>query len=252
MRLLTTAVLLAAASPATAGPIDTLQYRTTLRTDRPVTPWLASPPGETAYLLAGSPTFGVVVTNSPDWSPASPVYPGANFATFGTGGFTPFTAAESVDDLEVGGGGSYALDVELRDAAGRVGVVSFHGQFQAGWWGGHGFAWLVFDTIPGPDGAGIPPQPVYPTGSVWLGRTRYDLRLDNGWPPSYGQNEDGSWSEVWYPADPVPQRDGGYWTEGSGNFYATLTSAQTPEPSTLLVAGIGACGAWAARRRRCR
>jgi hypothetical protein len=252
MRLLTAAALLAAvASHAAAGPIDSLQYRTTLATDRPVTPWPAPRPGETAYLLGDSPAFGVVVSNSADWSPAYPVHPGASFSAIGTGGFTPFTAAESVDSLELSGGGRYALDVELRDSAGRVGVVTFTGQFEAGWWGGQGFAWLISDTIDLGTG-GAPRMPVPPSGSVWLGRTRYDVRLEEGWPPSYRQNEDGSWQQVWHPADPVPFRDEGYWTEGSGNFYATITPVQTPEPCTLVLAGVGVCGVWASRRRRCR
>ncbi|VTR95231.1 : VPEP [Gemmata massiliana] len=253
MRWLPVALLVCTAtSPAVAGPIETVQYRTTLRTDQPVIALPASNPGETAYSLGGNPAFGVVVTNSPEWQSATPVYPGAGFSNIETGGFTPFTRSDRLDDLNVAGNGRYALDVELRDAVGNVAVVSFSGQFETGWWEGHAFAWLLFDTIPSPDGAGIPPEPIPPSASAWLGQTRYNVRLDNGWAPTYRQNEDGTWSEVWYPADSVPVRNGGYWTEGSGSFHATLTPVQTPEPSTLLLSGIGACGLWFTRRRsRC-
>jgi hypothetical protein len=242
-------VLLAAALPAAAGPIDSWQYRTSLRTDQAPGAGPVSWPGETAYQLGHAPEFGVVTSSVPDWEQASPAYPSANFALVHPGTFTPFITAGGPLFPEVSGGGRYFLDLEIRDAEGRVGVASFSGDFSAGWWGEHGSAWPIFDTIPTPDGAGIPVQPIYPSGAIWLGRTRYDVRLDYGFGgPYYMQDADGNWFSGWFAADPVPFQNGGYWSEYSGSFYAEITPTATPEPGTLALAGIGLCGVLAARR----
>jgi PEP-CTERM motif len=243
-------VLSAVASPAAAGPLDTLQYRATLRTDLPVTAGPVLYPGDTAYLLGDSPAFGVVAWSAPDWHQGYPAYPSAGFAVVGLGGLAAFTAASELWNLELEGGGRHALDVEFRDAAGQVGALSFSGRFVTGWWHGSGDAWPLFDVSDSGGDLGAPPFPRPPTGSVSLGRTRYDVELSYGWPPDYRQGEDGQWFEVLYPADPVPLWDGAFWMEGNGGFLATVTATAAPEPSTLVLVGMSACAVWAARRYR--
>ena len=247
MRLLTAAALLVIlATPAIAGPLDTLQYRATFRTDQPSIPGPAQLPGETAYLLSGPPTFGVVAGEVRDWTAIAPAYPSAGFSVIHLGSLTPFTAAERVDNLEVNGDGRYTLDVEFRDASGRVSAVSLSGAFSAGWWGGHGSASPIFVPPDHEGGLGGPPW-----GTFWLGSSRYGVQLGYGaGGPFYTQNENGDWQAIWYAVDPIPIRNGGYWTEGSGSFYATITPIQTPEPGTLILAAMGVCVVWFARRHR--
>lgn len=247
MRFLTVALLVAAAAPAAAGPLDSLQYRTTLRTDRPTTAGPAAQPGETDYLLGGPPTFGVAAVSFPAWAAADPAYPGAAFSLIRSGGLIAFWAAGRTGDASAGG--RYALDVELRDAAGRVGHVSYAGTFSA-WWSWAGGWWdngLTFD-----EGRAAPDiDPADSRRSVWLGPTRYDVELGFGLGgPYYQQDADGAWQQVWYADDPGVYRQGGYSIEGSGAFYAIVTPAQTPEPATLILASVGVCVSWAARRRR--
>jgi len=249
VRLLTTIGLFVVVSSAVAGPLPTFEYRTTLRTDLTPAAGVPTIAGETAYQMGASPTFGVIAGGVPDWTTGGPAYPGADFAVGSAGRLNPFAVADRVDSVSVGGNGRYTLDVELRDAAGRVGVVSFSGRFEAGWWDSNGYVGLLFDTID-PGTGGIPPQPVPPTRSVRIGGTLYDVRLDNGWAPLYRQTDDGHWEKEWYPADSVPFRDGGVWSEGVGELNLTVTASETPEPGTLILAGVGVCGAVAAWCRR--
>ena len=211
-RLTATILHLALAVPVAAGPLDTLQYRVTLHTDRPIAAGFATQPWETAYLLADSPAFGVVVTNSSEWGSVSAAYPRASFSLIGAGGFTPFVSTMNIDSLEIVGGGEYTLGMEFRDAAGHQSVLSFTGSFFAQWWSGHGYASPVY--LP-PDHQGGPGGP--PSGSFWLGGTRYNVQLGYGsGGPYYTQDADGNWGESWYAVDPVPFWDGGYWREDSG------------------------------------
>ena len=166
----------------------------------------------------------------------------ASFSLLGAGGFTPFASTMNIDSLEIAGGGEYTLGMEFRDAAGHQSVLSFTGSFFAQWWSGHGYASPVY--LP-PDHQGGPGGP--PSGSFWLGGTRYNVQLGYGsGGPYYTQDADGNWGESWYAADPVPFWDGGYWREDSGSFYATVTPA-TPSRahwsslrSVSLVCGLAA------------
>jgi hypothetical protein len=236
MRTITAVLALAAFTlPATAGPIDAWQYRTTLRTDQSPGAGPVYWPGETAYPLGNSPAFGVVASGVPEWQPAFPAYPSANFALAHFGALTPYIATEPTFP-EVSGGGQYFLDLEIRDAEGRVGMLTFSGNFFAGWWGEHGYA--------GPDNTPA-------TGSIWLGRVRYDVQLSYGaGGPYYQQDGDGNWYPSWYAVDPVPYQNGSYWSEDSGAFYAEITPAATPEPGTLMLAAIGFGSLVTARRFR--
>jgi hypothetical protein len=148
MRLLLAAcALTACARPAAAGPLDTWAYRTTLNTTLLPGPGPAQP-GETAYPLGADPAFGVVAAGVADWAPAFPAHPGAGFSVVTLGRLTAFTAADDPRGMTLGGSGEYALGVELRDAAGRTGAVTFRGRFEAGWWGEYGYASPVWDEEP--------------------------------------------------------------------------------------------------------
>jgi PEP-CTERM motif len=237
MRLLLAAcVLTACAGPLAAGPLDPWQYRTTLVTDLSPGTGPALQPGETAYPLGADPAHGVIAAGVADWAPAYPAYPGAGFSVVTVGRLTPYIAADNLRGVNVTGGGQFALDVELRDAAGRTGVVSFRGRFDAGWSDEFGHASPVWTDAP--------------SGSVWLGGTRYDVRLDYGWPPQYMQMEDGSWVPVRYAVDPALIHDGDYWSMTSGVIFATVTPTATPEPGTLALAGLGLGGLLLRRRVR--
>src|SRR4051812_24672565 len=113
--------LLAFALPATAGPIDSWQYRTTLSAqtiwgpDTLPSPW----PGERPYLMGFSPMFGVIARDTPDWSTPSPAYPSANFALIHPGALTPYIEADQPPFPDVGGSGRYYLNLDIRDADGR-------------------------------------------------------------------------------------------------------------------------------------
>ncbi len=228
--------LTASALPAAAGPIDSWQYRTTLTTDWWSGPGPASWPGETAYPLGYSPLFGIVTSSVPEWQQASPAYPSANFALVHPGALTPYIAAGVPPFPEVSGSGRYYLNLEIRDADGRVGSALFTGNFSAGWWDEHGYAYPDLDVA---------------SAAIWLGRTRYDVRLSYGsGGPYYTQDIDGNWFPGWYASDPVPYQNGAYWSEASGSFYAEITPTATPEPGTLALAGLGLCGLLAARRIR--
>ena len=231
------------AAPAVAGPLDTLEYRSTLRTNLAPAVGPTVQTGEVAYRMGAEPAFGVIASSYAGWSPAYPAYPSANFSVVQLGGFSAFAAAEDLRHLEVGGQARYFLDVEIRDAAGHVGVLSFSGRFEAAWSHENGSAWPVFDPVTPGGNAGAPPVPWPPSGSIWLGPTRYDVRLEYGLVgPDYSQNDDGTWYESFYAVDPAQVRDGAYWVEASGGFYAYLTPAATPEPGTLALAAVGLAG----------
>jgi hypothetical protein len=236
MRTLAAVFALAAfALPAAAGPIDTFQYRTTLTTDWSPGPGPVYWPGETAYPLGDSPLFGVVTRGVPQWQPAFPAYPSANFALAHFGAFTPYIAA-SEPFPEVSGGGRYYLNLEIRDADGRIGSTLFAGNFSAGWWYEHGYAYPDLDVA---------------SAAIWLGRARYDVRLSYGsGGPYYMQDADGNWYPGWYASDPVPYQNGTYWSEDSGAFYAEITPTAAPEPGTLVLVCIGLGGLLFRRLRR--
>lgn len=215
--------------------MDPIQYRTTLRTDRPIVSGPTHGPGEAAYELSASQAVGVVASGVPDWTAAGPAYPGAGFVVAPLGALTPFSQGRFTDTMPVVEyDGRFTLDVEVRDAQGRSGRVTVAGGFTSGWDGDRAFLGPAFD---GPELA-----------SVWLGSARYDVRVGFGWTPQYQQRDDGRWEEVWNAVDPVPVADGPYWVESVGGFYATITPAATPEPGTLLLAMVGLGGAFAARR----
>jgi len=233
--LLAACVLTACAGPLAAGPLDTTwQYRTTLSTTLRPGPGPATQPGGTAYTLGTDPAYGVIATGIADWTPASPAYPGAGFSVVPLGQLTSFTTVNDTRSLNVSGGGQFVLDVEIRDAAGRTGVMSFRGPLVAGWWGEFGYASPTWTDAP--------------TGSMWLGKTRYDVRLDYGWPPEYMQMEDGSWVPLRHAVDPALIHDGDYWMMTSGMIFAAITPVATPEPGALALAGIGLGGLLLGRR----
>ncbi|VTS01473.1 : VPEP [Gemmata massiliana] len=238
MRPLLAALITAAcAVPAVAGPIDSIQYRTSLRTNLTPGSGPTHLPGETAYTLPAVLPIGVVASGVPDWTSADPAYPAAGFSVAPLGGFTPFTPERFTDTFPViEGGGRFALDVDLRDQQGQVGHVTVTGAFTSTWDGDRAFIGLALD---GPE-----------VTSFWLGHNRYDMRLGYGWAPQYQQREDGQREEVWNAVDPIPVRDGPYWVESVGGFYASLTPTATPEPGTLLLAGVGLGGLFVGRRLR--
>jgi hypothetical protein len=173
----------------------------------------------------------------PDWTAANSAYPAAAFSVVPLGGFTPFTDrlfTHTYPPAE--GGGRFALDVDLRDPNGRAGRVTFTGTFRSAWGDDQAFFAPSFD---GPDA-----KPVV------VGGTLYDVRLGYGWLPQYQQRDDGRWEEVRYAVDPVPRWDGPYRVETVGEFYATITPVATPEPGTLLLAGVGLGGLLVGRRVR--
>ncbi|MFO0800514.1 MAG: PEP-CTERM sorting domain-containing protein [Gemmataceae bacterium] len=235
--LLATLAAAACVAPAAAGPIDPIQYRTSLRTNLPSGPGPTHWPGETAYTLPAPLPIGVVTSGIPDWTPADSAYPAAGFSLIPLGGFTAFTAERFTDTFPVvEGGGRFTLDVDVRDTQGRAGRVTVAGTFTSGWDGDHAFGGPSFDS----------PE----VAAFWLGNTKYGVRVGYGWMPQYQQREDGRWEEVWYAVDPVPHEDGPYQVESIGGFYATITPTATPEPGTLLLAGIGLSGAVIGRRVR--
>ncbi len=220
--------------------MDPIQYRTSLRTNLLPGPGPTHWPGETAYSLPAPLPIGVVASSVPDWTLADLAYPTSGFSVVPLGGFTPFTPERFTDTFPViEGGGRFTLDVDVRDPHGRAGRVTVTGNFTSGWDGDHAFAG---PTLDGPEVA-----------SFWLGPTKYDMRLGYGWMPQYQQRDDGRWEEVWNAVDPVPQQDGPYWVEGVGGFYATITPTATPEPGTLILAGVGlgglGVGRWVRRSR---
>ncbi len=217
--------------------MDPIQHRTALRTDLPPVSGPTHWPGETAYTLPAPLPIGVVASSVPDWTPAAPAYPTAGFSVVSLGGFTPFTPERFTDTFPViEGSGRFTLDVDVRDTQGRAGRVTVTVTFTSGWDGDHAFGGPSFD---GPDVA-----------TFWLGNSKYDMRLGYGWMPQYQQRDDGRWEEAWYAVDPVPQQDGQYQVEAVGGFYATITPTATPEPGTLLMAGVGLGGLVVGRRVR--
>lgn len=217
--------------------MDPIQYRTTLRTNLPPGPGPTHLPGETAYTLPAPLPIGVVAGGVPDWTTADLAYPSAGFAVAPFGNLTPFTPERFTDTFPaVEGGGRFTLDADFRDAQGHAGRVTVTGTFTSEWDGDRAFLGPSFD---GPELA-----------SFWLGQNRYDMRLGYGWTPQYRQRDDGGWEEVWNAVDPVPQQDGAYRVEAVGDFYATITPAATPEPGTLLLAGVGLGGLFVGRRVR--
>src|SRR5262249_51695113 len=133
MRALASFVLLAFAVPATAGPIDTLEYRSTLRLDRPLGPGPHTGLNETAHPLGGPPFFGVIASSEPAWLPTYSPFPSADFTIVPVGDFTSYIAGHELPahDAGVMGRAGYFLDLELRDSAGHTGVVSFAGDLNA-------------------------------------------------------------------------------------------------------------------------
>jgi hypothetical protein len=184
-----------------------------------------------------SPMFGVIARDTPGWSAPSPAYPSANFALIHPGSFTPYIAASGEPFPEVSGSGRSYLNLEIRDSDGRMGSALFTGNFSSGWWGENGYAYPDLDVA---------------SAAIWLGRTRYDVRLSYGpgGGPYYTQDANGNWYPGFFAADPIPYPSGGYWTEDSGSFYAEITPTATPEPGTLLLAGLGLIGLLAVRRAR--
>jgi hypothetical protein len=236
MNALVLCALTVSAPPEPPGPDYSWQYRTTLTTYLPPGPGPASWPGSTSYPLGSAPMFGVVTSSPPDWQSASPAYPSADFALVFPGALTPYIAANGPPFPEVSGSGRYYLNLEIRDADGRVGSALFAGDFSAGWWGEHGYAYPDLDVA---------------SAAIWLDRTRYDVQLHYGsGGPYYQQDIDGNWYPGWYPVDSIPFHDGTYWTEGNGAFYAEITPVAAPEPGTLALAGIGLGGLLVRRLRR--
>ena len=235
--------LLVFAAPVVAGPIDTLQYRSTLRLDRPPGPgphtWL----NETAYPLGGPPLFGVIASSEPAWLPTYSPFPSADYTIVPVGGFTSYIAGHELPapDAGVMGGARYSLDLELRDPAGHTGLVSFAGELNAGWTDGGGTA--------SPDGLPVP-------GSVWLGDTRYEVQLTYNFGTVQFYNVNGDyWIPVWsLPPPSPPVQNGDYLTQQNGRWHATVIEAPepvgTPEPGTLALAAIGLSGLLGARRLR--
>jgi hypothetical protein len=236
-------VLVAFALPAAAGPIDTLQYRSTLRLDRPPGPgphtWL----NETAYPLGGPPLFGVIASSEPAWLPTYLPFPSADYTIVPVGGFTSYIAGHELPapDAGVMGGARYFLDLELRDSAGHTGVVSFAGDLNASWTDGGGTVSL--DVLPSPE-------------FVWLGDTRYLVQPTYNYGMVQFHNISGDyWIPVWYPPPPSPSvQNGDYLTQENGRWHATIIEAPepvgTPEPGTLALTTVGLSGLFAVRRLR--
>lgn len=227
-----------AAPPEPSGPINSWQYRSTIGA---YTLWGTHPgpalgPGEYAYLMGYSPMFGVAIRGESDWSATYPAHPSADFALVFPGTLTPYIAAAGPPFPEVSGSGRYGLDLEIRDAEGRVGSALLVGGFTAGWSAEGGYAYPDIETA---------------SAAIWLGRTRYDVQLHYGsGGPFYQQDAEGNWYPGFYAVDTIPYQNGGYWMESSGSFYATITPVAAPEPGTLALAGIGLCGLLGARRLR--
>jgi hypothetical protein len=238
--------LAAFALPAAAGPIDTLQYRATFGVLGSSGPGPNHGAAETAYPLGGPPLFGVVVSSSPEWSDAYPAYPSADFAFLLIGRLNPYIAG-GLPTTNLSVRAQYSLDFELRDNAGRVGVIEFQGSFDTGWssWGGYA---IPFNTPHGyPFGN--------PQGSVLLGDTRYDVQLSHDTTLIHYTNLGGGFYFPWrLPPFSTPYPDGDYTSQSGALLYATITAAPepvgTPEPGTLLLAGVGLCGLLAVRRLR--
>jgi hypothetical protein len=235
--------LLASAAPVAAGPIDTLQYRSTLRLDRPPGPgphtWL----NETAYPLGGPPLFGVIASSEPAWLPTYLPFPSADYTIVPVGGFTAYIAGHELPahDAGVTGGAGYFLDLELRDSAGHTGVVSFTGDLTVDWTSGGGTVSL--DRLPSSE-------------FVWLGDTRYLVQPTYNFDTVQFYHISGDyWIPVWYPPPLYPSvQNGDYLTQQNGRWHATVIDAPesvgTPEPGTLALAAIGLGGLLTARRLR--
>ncbi len=237
MRLLiAVCALVVFALPAAAEPPNVWEHRSTLRTDLSPGPGPVSQPGEIAYLLASSTTHGVVAAGVSNWTRSSSAYPSADFSLVQLGNLTAFAMGDDGRNTEVSGSGRYYLDLEIRSADNRVGMVTFTGPFTTGWSNGYGY--VIPDDLP-------------TFGTLWLDGMLYRIRLGYGLGgPYYQQSESGTWEQVWFATDPVPIRNGGYWTENTGAFYAEITPTLTPEPSSCALAGIGLTGFLLVRRAR--
>lgn len=238
--LAVTFAFLAFTGPVAAGPLDSLQYRTSFRFDRPSGPGPASGSRFTTYPFGDSPLFGVGAEGTSVWQDVYPAYPSAGFAFQYAGSLKTYIA--NGPSLSASGSEPYRFDVELRDATGRVGAVSFSGTANVTWSDGYGYASPL---------AGNPPS-----GALLLGDTRYDVQLsyESGlyyyW--DYGGGAYVRTQLVLVPKNPYP--DGDYTSAFGGIFYATITPAPepigTPEPGALALACAGFGGLCAARRLR--
>src|SRR5262245_854467 len=237
MRLLAALfALLVIGLPAVGQPPAGLEYRTKLRTDLSPGPGPVSQAGEIAYLLAGSTTHGVITTAVPGWTAASPAYPSADFWLVQLGALTAFSKDGQPLNMEVSDTARYYLDLEVRTADHRVGMLTFTGTFSTGWWGDYAFA---------------TPNDIPTWGTLWLDGMLYRIRMGYGvGGPYYQQAVAGTWSPTWFAADPVPIRTGGFVTQTTGQFYAEIIPVSTPEPSSWALAGIGLSGLLLVRRAR--
>jgi hypothetical protein len=230
--------VLACAGSVAAGPIDEAEYRGSFRIDGGPGVGPAPGPYYTAYPLGGTPTFGVVASNNPDWQPVYRAYPGADFAFVPVGSLTQYIVGDPPAE-GVSADAAYSFDFELRDAAGRVGVVPLRGRLTAGWWSFGSYAF-----------------PTFADGSVRVGGTRYDVKLGYETALVYYQNFGGDLYFPWRLPSHIsePFRSGDYTTQSGVILYATVTATPepvgTPEPGTHALAAIGLCGLCAGRRVR--